>query len=109
MSIIEYSPNTHDIVTVSMHYYEQDKFKVSLIIRLTPSRSLTHSLNHPPTHLLTHIPTRWRHRKISRSNWYRRISVSIRRIDVSSCDSTTIDLLFFHCDRPTDCSEVKTS
>lgn len=32
MSLLEWSPATNSIVTVSIHYYERDEFKVSDII-----------------------------------------------------------------------------
>lgn len=32
MSLIEYSPETHSIVTVSIHFYERDDFKVCLTL-----------------------------------------------------------------------------
>jgi hypothetical protein len=29
MSLLEWSPATHSVTTVSIHYYERDEFKVS--------------------------------------------------------------------------------
>lgn len=31
LSIVEYDPETHDLKTLSLHYFEEDEMKVSLI------------------------------------------------------------------------------